>query len=108
MVKERAFDLALLRSYGASNFQLIRIITYEGLIIVSFALVLGFLCTKLGLYFILEVLENDFQQISLQTLPFKELFHIIGMVLATTILAVVLAIYPIVKMNISTILSNEK
>jgi len=29
MVKEKTFDLALLRSYGASNLQLIKIVAYE-------------------------------------------------------------------------------
>lgn len=31
MVKERAFDLAILRTYGASNFQLMKMVIYEGL-----------------------------------------------------------------------------
>ena len=36
MVKERAFDLAILRTYGASNFQLMKMVIYEGLAIAFF------------------------------------------------------------------------
>jgi len=108
MIKERAFDLALLRTYGASNIQLIKIITYEGLTIAFFACFIGFIFTKVGLYFLFNFLENGPQQTILQDIPFNQALEIIGLVLIMIVLAILLAIYPIVKMNISTILSNEK
>ena len=49
MVRERAFDLALLRSYGASNFQLIKMVTYEGFAIALAATAFGFLFVKIWL-----------------------------------------------------------
>ena len=108
MVKERAFDLALLRTYGASNIQLIKMVSYEGLIIVCLAFVIGFIFTKTGLYFLLNFLESGHQQMIVRQLPFDQVLQIIGLVFAMIVLSVALAIYPIIKMNISTILSNEK
>ena len=108
MIKERAFDLALLRTYGASRVQLIKMVTYEGLTIVCFAFIIGFLFTKVGLYFMFELLVSRQQQSVLQALPFAQVLEIIGLVVVMIILSVSLAIYPITKMNISTILSNEK
>ncbi|WP_062058908.1 ABC transporter permease [Aquimarina longa] len=108
MVKERAFDLALLRTYGASNFQLIRMIAYEGLIIGFFAFFLGFIVLKTGLYFMFKSIETEYQQNILQKIPLQEFLQIGGVVVITIILSVLLAIYPIIKMNISTTLSNEK
>ena len=108
MIKEHAFDLALLRTYGASNFQLIKMIAYEGLLIVCFAFILGFSFTKSGLYFLFNFLENRPQQIILQEVPLNQVIQIISLVLLIIILSISLAIYPILKMNISTILSNEK
>ncbi len=108
MVKERAFDLALLRTYGASNFQLIKMVTYEGLIIGILAVFFGFLLSKLGVYFMFNILENDLKYNLLRPLSLQDFLQIIVLIFAMILVAVVLAIYPIIKMNISTILSNEK
>jgi putative ABC transport system permease protein len=108
MVKERAFDLAILRTYGASNFQLIKMVFYEGLIIVFFSFVLGFMLLKIGLRFMLHFMESNYQQNILQELPFQDILQIGFLILIMVIVSVSLAIYPIIKMNISTILSNEK
>jgi len=108
MIKERAFDLALLRSYGASNVQLVKMVIYEGLVIVCVALVIGFFLAKAGLYVLFNVVEGTHQKVMLQELPVDQMLQIIGLVFVMILLSVVLAIYPIVKMNISTILSNER
>ena len=108
MIKERSFDLALMRTYGASNLQLIKMVTYEGIVIVGFAFLLGFLITNIGLHFIINYIENSPEQNILQPLASNQLLQIIGLVFAMILLAIAFAIYPIIKMNISTILSNEK
>ena len=108
MIKERAFDLALMRTYGASNLQLIKMVTYEGITIVGIAFLLGFLMTSIGLHFIINYIENSPEQNILQPLALNQLLQIIGLVFAMILLAIAFAIYPIIKMNISTILSNEK
>ena len=108
MVKERAFDLALLRTYGASNFQLIKMVFYEGLIVVFSSFLVGYLLLKIGLGFMLHFMETSYQQNILQELPFQEVLQIGFLILIMVIVSVSLAIYPIIKMNISTILSNEK
>lgn len=108
MIKERSFDLALMRTYGASNLQLIKMVTYEGIAIVGFAFLLGFLITNIGLHFIINYIENSPEQNILQPLASNQLLQIIGLVFAMILLAIAFAIYPIIKMNISIILSNEK
>jgi putative ABC transport system permease protein len=108
MVKERAFDLALLRTYGASNFQLIKMVFYEGLIVVFSSFLVGYLLLKIGLGFMLHFMETSYQQNILQELPFQEVFQIGVLILIMAIISISLSIYPVIKMNISTILSNEK
>jgi len=107
MVKERAFDLAILRTYGASHFQLIKMVVYEGFIVGFSAFVLGFLFTKIGLYLLLNFMPAH-QQNMLQALSFQDILQLGMVILILIITSVSLAIYPIMKMNISTILSNEK
>jgi putative ABC transport system permease protein len=108
MVKERAFDLAILRTYGASNLQLIKMIFYEGLIIVFSSFLLGFLFLKIGFSFIRHFVNTDYQHNILKELSFKDTYQIGTLILIMTIISISLSIYPIIKMNISTILSNEK
>jgi len=108
MVKERAFDLAILRTYGASNFQLIKMMIYEGLIIAFSAFLLGFIFIKIGLVIMLNYTQSNYQQSVIQELSFQEISQIGILILIMVIVSVSLAIFPIIKMNISTILSHEK
>jgi len=108
MVKERAFDLALLRTYGASNTQLIQMVFYEGLLVVTIAFVVGYLIAKSGLHILFSLFESGNPQIPLQELSLLQISEVIGLVFVMIIVSTLLAIYPIVKMNISTILTNEK
>ena len=104
MVKERAFDLAILRTYGTSNFQLIKMVFYEGFIVVFSSFLLGFLLLKIGFRF---VEANDQQNIFI-ALPFQDLLQLGFLILMMVIISVSCAIYPIIKMDVSKILSNEK
>jgi len=108
MVKERAFDLAILRTYGASNFQLIKMVFYEGIIVVFSSFLIGFLLLKLGFMFMLHFMESNYPQNMFIELPFRDVLQIAILILIMTIVSILLSIYPIIKMNISTILSNEK
>jgi len=108
MVKERAFDLALLRTYGVRNFQLIKIVAYEGFTIAFTAFILGFLFLKIGLKYVFKMMNADDKLYMLQELPYQDLLHTGGSIIILTTVSVLLAIYPILKMDIATILSNEK
>ena len=108
MIKDRAFDLALMRTYGASNLQLIKLVCYEGLIILTTSYLVGIILTKIGLYYLIHELLTKHQSFMNFTMTFDELVRVFGYVLVVFITAVGLTVYPILKMNISTILSNEK
>lgn len=108
MVKERAFDLALLRTYGASNFQLIKMVVYEGVLIGFLALLFGLILLQLGLYFMTNIVEVGSKLNLLQQLPIKEFLKTGVLVFSMIILSILLAIYPIIKINVSTILSHEE
>lgn len=108
MVKERSFDLALLRTFGASNFQLIKLVTYEGLVIVLSAFTLGFVLIKILLHFLFQYMKTDYLKGVLQPLAFSEIVPTIVLVLIIIFASISVSIYPILKMKVSTILSNEK
>ncbi|CAL2091091.1 putative ABC transport system permease protein [Tenacibaculum sp. 190524A05c] len=108
MVKERSFDLALLRTFGASNFQLIKLVSYEGLMIVLSAFALGFGLIKILLHFLFQYMQTDYLKGVLQPLSFNEIVPTAVLVLIIIFVSIAVAIYPILKMKVSTILSNEK
>ncbi|RKR13084.1 putative ABC transport system permease protein [Maribacter vaceletii] len=108
MVKERSFDLALMRTYGASNFQLFRIIAFEGIVIVFISLFFGFLFAQLGLYFIVTLFKSQFQQDIILTYSIKQMLNNILIVILIAMVSILFAIFPLLKMNISKILSDEK
>jgi len=107
MIKERAFEIAMLRTYGASHVQLIKMVVYEGFTIVFSSFVVGFTLTKIGIGAIMNYLDSS-NQILIQGLELNQILQLMGWVLVMLFLSILLAIYPIIKMNISTILSNEK
>lgn len=107
MVRERAFDLALMRTYGASNIQLFRIIGFEGILMVLASLFFGFLFSLIGLHFIVNLFESHFQQDIILTFSTDQMLQTLFMVIVISLVSIVLAITPLLKMNISKILSDE-
>ena len=108
MVRERAFDLALMRTYGASNFQLFRIVGFEGVLMVLASLIFGFLFSLIGLHFIIDLFKSQFQQDIILTFSTCQILQTLLIVIVIAVVSIVLAIIPLLKMNISKILSDEK
>ncbi|WP_250432528.1 ABC transporter permease [Hanstruepera flava] len=108
MVKERAFDLALLRTYGASNFQLIKIVAYEGFLIGVLATVCGVIISQSGLFFVYRMIKEEYKQTIMQNLSYIDILQTSVWVFAMIVVAITLSILPIISMNVSKILSNEK
>ncbi|MDO6519396.1 ABC transporter permease [Zobellia uliginosa] len=108
MVRERAFDLALMRTYGASNFQLFRIIGFEGILMVLASLFFGFLFSLIGLHFMVNLFKSQFQQDITLTFSADQMLQTLLIVVVISVVSIVLAILPLLKMNISKILSDEK
>ena len=108
IVRERAFDLALMRTYGASNFQLVRIVAYEGFLLVFVSLFVGVLLSQVGLHFAFSAFKSGYNQNILLKLPYTQMVKTVILILVMVGIAILLAILPILKMNVSKILSNEK
>ncbi|WP_289064132.1 ABC transporter permease [uncultured Zobellia sp.] len=107
MVRDRAYDLALMRTYGASNFQLFRIVGFEGILMVMASVLFGFLFSMIGLHFIIDLFKSQFQQDIALTFSTAQMLKTLLIVIGIAMLSIVLAIIPLLKMNISKILSDE-
>ncbi|KAB5490832.1 ABC transporter permease [Flagellimonas hadalis] len=108
MVRDRAFDLALMRSYGANRFQLAKMVLYEGVLMAGTAFLMGILLSQIGVFFIFEMIADQYKQTMPLQLKYQEVLQTGVLVLSMVLLSIALAIYPLIKMNISKILSHEK
>ncbi|WP_418500313.1 ABC transporter permease [Flagellimonas sp.] len=108
MVRDRAFDLALMRSYGASRFQLAKMVLYEGVLMAGIAFLIGILLSQIGVFFIFEMIADQYKQTMPLQLKYQEVLQTGVLFLSMVLLSIGLAIYPLIKMNISKILSHEK
>lgn len=108
MVKERAFDLALLRTYGATNFQLIKMVAYEGFAVTITAFIIGILLVKQVLPVMFNFANVPIKETTLKQLPIQDVINIGVIVFVIIAVAIAVAVYPIIRMRISEILSDEK
>ncbi len=60
-LKERKYEMVLLRVMGAGSAQIMGIILLEGLLIALMGYILGVIMSKLGLWFILNIISNSYQ-----------------------------------------------
>lgn len=107
IVKERRYELALMRTYGASQFKLIAIILIEAMVLGVCGYILGIMLAKLTLIGLFSGFAKDFNYfIDLPWYAVEDVFIFIY-VLMLLVIATALAIVPIFKMNVSKILSDE-
>ncbi|WP_051335977.1 ABC transporter permease [Aquimarina latercula] len=105
-VRERKHELALLRTYGATNFQLLKLVFYEALSLSIIGCILGWILGR-GSVLLFATLASEVYQYQLEiSIPDTEEFFIFTLVLFTTILATIFASYSLFKLNISKTLAD--
>ncbi|WP_299255571.1 FtsX-like permease family protein [uncultured Aquimarina sp.] len=105
-VRERKHELALLRTYGATNFQLLKLVFYEALFLSLIGFILGWLLGRIGVLLFTTLASNAYKYHLEISIPDEKEFFILIIVLFTTILATILASYSLFKLNISKILAD--
>lgn len=107
IVRDRRYELALMRVYGASRVQLLCIVLYEGFLLSILGYALGWLLSKMGLYIFKGVLDDRFK-FDLVPLDFQpeELYLLLALCFLV-ILATLMATLPLFKLNVSKILTDE-
>ncbi len=105
-LKERKYELALMRSVGYRPISLFVLLIYEGLLLAGIGYVLGWLLSRIALYFINQQAESDFN------LQFG--FHVIEseiwLLLISILVGIIASLLPALRamnMDISKILSQK-
>lgn len=105
-LKERKYELALMRSMGGTRSTLFRLILQEGLMLTLIGFALGLILSRVGLYLLSEMLEEQFNYSldSLAMLPSE--FILLGVSIFVGILASFLPALKAVRMDISQTLAD--
>ena len=107
MVKERAKELALIRTYGANRNTLILLVFSEGLLVGVFSFFLGVLLATFSLQTIISLIKDTYKQ-QIYLLEYQnDILELLLFIFGIIIIATLIAIRPIFKMDISKIISHE-
>jgi len=106
-MRERKYEMALIRTLGASRFQLSSMITLESLVLTISGFVLGILFSRFGVMFVSSLMEES---INYNFSSFKILNEEYWLLILSVLIGLVASLIPVIqvyKMNISKILSDE-
>ena len=105
-LRERKYELALMRSVGYRPGHLFGLLILEGLILAALGYILGWLLSRVGIYFINQQAESDFNlQFGSGWVPGEE-----WLLLVTFLVGVISALLPAwqaMRMDVSAILSES-
>ncbi|WP_347922860.1 FtsX-like permease family protein [Pontimicrobium sp. SW4] len=107
MVKERAKELALIRTYGASRNRLILLVFSEGLLVGLFSFFFGVLLATFSLQAIFSLIKDTYKQQIYLLEYHNDILELLLFIFGIIIIATLIAIRPIFKMDISKIISHE-
>lgn len=104
-LKERKYELALIRVMGGSRFRLFVIVILEGISFAIIGYMIGFIVSRLAMLFLSSYTDNNFNYTLQEWVTFTDLFLFV----ASLIIGIVAAIIPAIKAmktNISKTLSQ--
>jgi len=105
-VRERKQELALLRTYGANTFQLIKLVFLEALFLSLIGCVLGWILGRVGVWVFSNYAEDIYGHHFIFRLPDDKELMILVAVILTTFLAAILALLSLFKLNVSKIIAD--
>ncbi|MBQ4822873.1 FtsX-like permease family protein [Aquimarina sp. MMG016] len=105
-VRERKQELALLRTYGATKYELIKLVFLEALFLSLLGSVLGWFLGRIGIWFFSIFTEGLYGYHFVFSFPTNKELFILAIVILTTLLAAILASLSLFKLNVSKTISN--
>ncbi|MCE7054640.1 ABC transporter permease [Algoriphagus sp. AGSA1] len=105
-LKDRLYEMALLRTYGASRQQLLGMIFQEGLLIAFSGFLLGIMLSRVGLFVIAYLLESDYRYGFKGSMLIIEEGYLLIITLAIGFLAALTPAVQVFKINLSKSLAD--
>jgi len=106
-MKERKYDMALIRTLGGSRLQLSSMLVYEALVLTISGFILGIILSRLGLAFISSLMESSFNYSLNSYGILNNEFWLLAISIFIGLIACLIPSIQVYKMDISKTLSNE-
>ena len=106
-MKERKYDMALIRTLGGSRLQLSSMLVYEALVLTISGFILGIILSRLGLVFISSLMESSFNYSLNSYGILNDEFWLLAISIFIGLIACLIPSIQVYKMDISKTLSNE-
>ena len=106
-MKERKYDMALIRTLGGSRLQLSSMLVYEALVLKISGFILGIILSRLGLAFISSLMESSFNYSLNSYGILNDEFWLLAISILIGLMACLIPSIQVYKMDISKTLSNE-
>jgi putative ABC transport system permease protein len=105
-LKERTYEMALLRTYGATRSQLLGMVLFEGLIISVLGFLLGMVASRVGLILISIFLKSEYlYEFSVAWILIEE-WYLAGITLVIGIVASLIPAFKVFNINLSKTLAD--
>jgi len=106
-MKERKYDMALIRTLGGSRLQLSSMLVYEATVLTISGFILGIILSRLGLVFISSLMESSFNYSLNSYGILNDEFWLLAISILIGLMACLIPSIQVYKMDISKTLSNE-
>ena len=105
-MRERKYEMALIRTLGASRFQLSTMIIFESLVLTISGFVLGLLFSRFGVMFVSSLMEESLNYNLNSFKILNDEFWLLGLSILIGIVSSLIPAIQVYKMNISKILAD--
>ena len=106
-MSERKYEMALIRTLGASRFQLSTMIIFESLILTILGFILGLLFSRFGVMFVSSLMEESLNYNLNSFKVLSEEYWLLGLSVLIGLVSSLIPAIQVYKMNISKILADE-
>ncbi|MEM9834260.1 MAG: ABC transporter permease [Bacteroidota bacterium] len=105
-LKDRQYEMALMRTYGASRWQLVGLVVQEGLLLTLVGFLLGILVSRVGLWLVSNLMEASYHYSFSGWGWLAEEWWLLASALSIGLLASLLPAVRVFRINISKTLAN--
>ena len=103
----RKYEMALIRTLGASRFQLSKMIIFESLILTISGFVMGLLFSRFGVMFVSSLMDESINYDLSSIIILKEEYWLLALSILIGLISALIPVIQVYRMNISKILADE-
>ena len=106
-MNDRKYEMALIRTLGASRFQLSKMIIFESLILTISGFVMGLLFSRFGVMFVSSLIDESINYDLSSIIILKEEYWLLALSILIGLISALIPVIQVYRMNISKILADE-